>query len=291
MPGATAVERDRSADRGDFEDEDAVYEDDVDDAAEDGQGEHVGKGVGGIHAIVETVDRYNPDNLGALEDYVREQMAGNTIDRAANLAVLKLYRFNPDLVNVATVVSVLALSLANLPETDFLLAMCLLDASTAEHPAVKRMARLQDLLEGCRFKEFWEALAEDEEEDDDENDEEEQEERVRVKDVLADFPDFDTRVRRFVSATLALTFRTVPLAVLCECLNMDPREDAEDLADWLKMIGCTVNPDDPSMFDFQSPTTTPAAPAAAPGTRPGVVQENIRFEQLTKIVGASRLIK
>nr|XP_031314507.1 eukaryotic translation initiation factor 3 subunit K-like [Camelus dromedarius] len=41
------------------------------------------------------IDRYNPENLATLERYVETQAKENAYDLEANLAVLKLYQFNP----------------------------------------------------------------------------------------------------------------------------------------------------------------------------------------------------
>ncbi|KAI9360007.1 armadillo-type protein [Zopfochytrium polystomum] len=230
-----------------------------------------------IHAIVETVDRYNPENLPILEDYVRDQMLNNTIDRTANLAVLKLYQFNPDLTNISIVISILALALANLPDPDFNLALCQLNEVVMDHPSVAHLVKMQHLLESCQFKQFWEALEEDVDVPEADGDEP----VITPKTLLEEFPEFDTRVRRFISSTLAETYQTIPLSLLSTCLNYDMQDDAEDLADWLKVIGCTVNSEDSSLFDFPVKRET--------FNRPSVAQENVRFEQLTKIIGAGRL--
>lgn len=71
--------------------------------------------------------RYNPENLSALEQYVDAQVAEDTYDLEANLAILKLYQFNPTCFKTEYVVSILLKALANLPHTDFILCKCLID--------------------------------------------------------------------------------------------------------------------------------------------------------------------
>jgi hypothetical protein len=44
-----------------------------------------------ITALIESVDRYNPESLQALEEYVAQQCAEGTFDCLADLAILKLY--------------------------------------------------------------------------------------------------------------------------------------------------------------------------------------------------------
>ncbi|KAJ3191696.1 hypothetical protein HK101_007490 [Irineochytrium annulatum] len=219
-----------------------------------------------INTIVETVDRYNTDNLVALEEYVREQMHNNTIDRTANLAVLKLYQFNPDKTNVLVVTSILALALAALPDPDFNLCLCLLTEDVLNEPAVARLIEMQHLLEHCRFERFWQMLEEDEAQGGDDED--------RL-DILRDYPEFDTRVRRFISSTLASSYQSISLPTLQRCLNLD----GEDLADWISVIGATVNGEQSHLIDFPVSRDNQSKPV--------IVQETIKFEQLTKLIGAS----
>jgi len=48
-----------------------------------------------VTALLKGIDRYNPENLKKLERYVQVQCQENVYDLEANLAVLKLYQFNP----------------------------------------------------------------------------------------------------------------------------------------------------------------------------------------------------
>lgn len=70
--------------------------------------------------------RYNPDNLTTLEKYVEIQSRENAYDLEANLAVLKLYQFNPHRFNMDITCQILLKALTNLPHTDFVLCKCLL---------------------------------------------------------------------------------------------------------------------------------------------------------------------
>lgn len=44
-----------------------------------------------IDAILNSLDRYNPETTGTLQDYVMFQCENQTYDSYANLALLKLY--------------------------------------------------------------------------------------------------------------------------------------------------------------------------------------------------------
>lgn len=70
--------------------------------------------------------RYNPENLQTLESYVDYQSRENTYDLEANLAVLKLYQFNPHRYNSNITCQILLKALTNFPHTDFVLCKCLL---------------------------------------------------------------------------------------------------------------------------------------------------------------------
>ncbi|KAI8849247.1 armadillo-type protein [Chytridium lagenaria] len=190
---------------------------------------------------------YNPDNLPVLEDYVREQMLNNTFDRTANLAVLKLYQFTPSYTNTSVVVSILALSLGNLPDPDL--------TSPSR----------------CHFAQFWELL------DADTSDDTPEEEQLHL---LRDFPEFDTSIRKFISSTLASAYHSISVELLQVYLNLD----GEDLADWISVIGRRLIQKIPGLWISR---VRLGWEVVAP--KPVIVQENIRFEQLTKIIGVGRL--
>lgn len=54
------------------------------------------------------------------------QSKENLYDLEANLAVLKLYQFNPNSFNIDITCQILLKALTNLPHTDFILCKCLL---------------------------------------------------------------------------------------------------------------------------------------------------------------------
>ncbi|KAJ7071326.1 armadillo-type protein [Mycena amicta] len=80
-----------------------------------------------IEDLVSGVDRYNPSNVGILEDYLYHQIRSQEYDCLANLAILKLYQFNPDLYNPDVVINILIKALTASPLPDFNLSVSLLD--------------------------------------------------------------------------------------------------------------------------------------------------------------------
>lgn len=79
-----------------------------------------------VATILKSIERYNPANLHTLERYVEMQSKENTYDLEANLAVLKLYQFNPEKFNPDITCQILLKALTNFPHTDFTLCKCLL---------------------------------------------------------------------------------------------------------------------------------------------------------------------
>ncbi|KAL0950968.1 hypothetical protein HGRIS_007716 [Hohenbuehelia grisea] len=117
-----------------------------------------------IEALVSGVDRYNPSNVGILEDYLYHQLRSGEYDCLANLAILKLYQFNADLYNPDIIINILIKSLASSPLPDFNLCTSLLEdrppgASLDEPdplPSLLPVIRgLHNLLYRCRFPAFW----------------------------------------------------------------------------------------------------------------------------------------
>ena len=64
--------------------------------------------------------------MSTLEHYVEIQAHENTYDLEANLALLKLYQFNPGTYKTEIACLILLKALTNLPHTDFVLCKCLL---------------------------------------------------------------------------------------------------------------------------------------------------------------------
>ena len=92
-----------------------------------------------IKSMLQGIERYNPENIKTLEHYVDLQAREKGYDLEANLALLKLYQFNPTYSNLQVVVQILLKSLTNLPHTDFVLCKCLLSQELLEDPKVGRL--------------------------------------------------------------------------------------------------------------------------------------------------------
>ncbi|KAG7274623.1 hypothetical protein CRUP_009666 [Coryphaenoides rupestris] len=80
-----------------------------------------------VGKLLRGIDRYNPENLATLERYVETQAKENAYDLEANLAILKLYQFNPAYFQTNVTSQILLKALTNLPHTDFTLCKCMID--------------------------------------------------------------------------------------------------------------------------------------------------------------------
>ncbi|KAK2461783.1 hypothetical protein APHAL10511_006246 [Amanita phalloides] len=124
-----------------------------------------------IESLVSGVDRYNPSNVHILEDYLYHQIRSEEYDCLANLAILKLYQFNPDLYNPDVIINILIKALTAVPLPDFNLCISLLDErpinSALDEPdplfsLLPSLKKLHNLLYRCRFPAFWKFYRSDE---------------------------------------------------------------------------------------------------------------------------------
>ncbi|KAI8911213.1 armadillo-type protein [Powellomyces hirtus] len=232
-----------------------------------------------IHRIVETVDRYNPQNIPILEAYVEQQLTSadyaattpstssttatttsTTYDRDACLAVLKLYQFNPAFSSNKVVCSILQLALGALPDADFGLCLYMLNEDVLKDAGVAALVALHDLLQQARFKAFWAAVED------------------TPEDVLVNRALFADRIRIYIAGTLAIAYRVISIPTLQSALNL---KDAAALDAFLKEHAWTRDPEDKDAVVLPATKENQA--------RPVVVQENIKFEHLTKIIGYGRM--
>ncbi|KAI8820707.1 armadillo-type protein [Fimicolochytrium jonesii] len=216
-----------------------------------------------IHRIVETVDRYNPQNIPVLETYVEDMLQNDAYDRDACLAVLKLYQFNPTYSNTAIVCNILALALCALPDPDFNLCLYMLNEGVLNEPDVDALVQLHRLLEQAKFVEFWTYLNGGE---------------SPAKELVAPYEHFEKRIRDYVSVTLGIAYQVIDKASLGRSLNLQ----GAALDKWIAEKGWTA--------DANGDAKLVAFPITAENqVRPAVLQESIKFEHLTKIIGYGRL--
>lgn len=135
-----------------------------------------------------------------IEEYVEEQARDNLYDLEANLAVLKLYQFNPHLLNLDITYTIMLKALTNFPNTDFVLCKCLLLPAQMEDETVKDIIYLADILEQCDFALFWSRV----------------DSRQELFLKISGFYDL---IRKFVCHVVGITFQTIRKDYLRELLG------------------------------------------------------------------------
>jgi len=168
-----------------------------------------------IKSMLQGIERYNPENIKTLEHYVDLQAREKGYDLEANLALLKLYQFNPTYNNLSVVVQILLKALTNLPHTDFVLCKCLLSQELLEDSQITNILYLADLLEMCQFKVFWEQIH-------------------SKADLIKSVTGFEDSIRRFVCHVISITYQTIEDKVVGELLGL-VQENAVQF--WMEQYG------------------------------------------------------
>ncbi|XP_053684580.1 eukaryotic translation initiation factor 3 subunit K [Sabethes cyaneus] len=168
-----------------------------------------------IQEMLKSIERYNPEHLKVIESYVEEQARDNQYDLEANLACLKLYQFNPQLMNLDITYTILLKSLTNFPHTDFVLCKCLLLPAQMNDDTVKEIIYLADILEKCDFTLFWSRVAQNPQ-------------------FFKNITGFYDSIRKFVCHVVGITFQSIEKEYLVRLLG-----DVDDnvLRAWVKKYG------------------------------------------------------
>lgn len=168
-----------------------------------------------VGTMLKGIERYNPDNLPTLERYVEIQARENEYDLEANLAVLKLYQFNPHSFNIEITSQILLKALTNLPHTDFILCKCLLSERQLGDEPISEINYLADILEQCDFQVFWTRIH-------------------SVPELTQKISGFFDSIRKFVCHVVGITYQTIERVHLAQLLG-----DVDDLTlkHWVKKYG------------------------------------------------------
>lgn len=176
-----------------------------------------------------------------LEEYLQQQLTSDTYDLLANLALLKLYQFNPSLLSPSATLSILFLSLSHAPfQPDFTLAWSLLSDSfvngaalpsvqagsddeedepqpaqdQGEKVVAERLRQLSAFLQARQFRAFWKTLRQGEEGEDTKV-------KAGVSDLLAQAKGFEERVRESISVEVEATFKGVATKTIESFLGLE----------------------------------------------------------------------
>ncbi|KAF8167932.1 armadillo-type protein [Crassisporium funariophilum] len=226
-----------------------------------------------IEDLVSGVDRYNPSNVGILEDYLYHQIRSEEYDCLANLAILKLYQFNPDLYNSDVAINILIKALTASPLPDFNLCISLLDernasANNADEPdplpsILPVLKGLHNLLYRCRFPAFWEIYR--------------SEELEQLRDnYTVEVAGFENAVRAVAIRAVRATFTRISSERLATYLDLSGPE----LTTYIQKLDWTIDAS-------TSVVTVPPNPDNQ--IEATIVQETVTLPQLTKVIAHSIL--
>ncbi|KAF4623021.1 hypothetical protein D9613_001954 [Agrocybe pediades] len=223
-----------------------------------------------IENLVSGVDRYNPSNVGILEDYLYHQIRSEEYDCLANLAILKLYQFNPDLYNPDVVINILIKALTASPLPDFNLCVSLLDdrttASQLDEPdplptILPILKGLHSLLFRCRFPSFWEVYQSAELE-------------LLRDNYTVEVAGFEDAVRAVAIRAVRATFTRISSERLGSYLNLS----GPALTAYVQKLGWSID---------ASTSVVSVPPNPDNQIEATVVQESVKLPQLTKVIAHS----
>lgn len=151
--------------------------------------------------------------MAVIEEYVEEQARNNKYHLEAYLAVLKLYQFNPNRLNMNITYTILLKALTNLPHTDFTLCKCLLLPAQIQDETVQTIIHLARVLESCNFEQFWDLIDHK---------------------LVMHISGFNDSIRKFVCHVVGITFQSIEKVYLARLLG---NVDDKILAAWVKKYG------------------------------------------------------
>lgn len=179
-----------------------------------------------IQYLIDGVDRYNPQNAPLLEEYLIQQCQNGTYDCMANLAILKLYQFNPHLSKDEVITNILVKALTVFTQPDFSTCLHLLHPSVllpreasggdSLHEIVQKLHTLYLLLDAAKYKDFWQLIDNDD----------------LYIDMIADCIGFEDTIRLGIAKVVSQTMKEVKLDVLKEWINLRD----EELRTWVQNV-------------------------------------------------------
>lgn len=164
------------------------------------------------------IERYNPLHIDILTEYLDAQCEKGQYDLEANMAVLKLFQFNPTLFKSEVVEKVLLLALTNLPHPDFIMCELLIDSTKLSAGNIPEIITMHQRLELCQFKDFWSEL---------ENQES----------LYQDVTGFKDSIRNFVCHVVGITYQNIRSTLLSTILGLGKPEDKSEFQAWLDKKG------------------------------------------------------
>ncbi|KAI1097835.1 eukaryotic translation initiation factor 3 subunit K [Jackrogersella minutella] len=189
--------------------------------------------------IISGLERYNPEAVGNLEDYLRHQCENQYTDSNANRTLLKRYQLNPDRVKDEVITNVLVKALTCFPSPQFSLALHLIPPHLmaanprAELPeAIAKLRELSNQLQGAQYARFWATLDSDD----------------LYADLTTDIEGFEDLIRLRIATLVSHAYREIELSVLEQWLGLEGQAAVKfvtDTAGWKVDDGLVKIPHNP----------------------------------------------
>eukprot|EP00918_Siedleckia_nematoides_P035905 GHVU01078004.1.p1 GENE.GHVU01078004.1~~GHVU01078004.1.p1 ORF type:complete len:265 (+),score=51.98 GHVU01078004.1:390-1184(+) len=153
-------------------------------------------------------NQYRAETIPLLQSYVDEELRGQApYSDEANQALLHLYQLYPDSYDPVVVRKVLSLALVKLPLPDFSQAMNTLPTWIVDDsPDVQQLSTMEDMLQKCRFAEFWDKLSRNSDD---------------LKELMS-VPGLKDSVNAYAAEVISLSFSRVFAPALGRMLCLDP---------------------------------------------------------------------
>ncbi|KAF3003290.1 hypothetical protein E8E14_007045 [Neopestalotiopsis sp. 37M] len=165
-----------------------------------------------ISTIISGLERYNPEAVPFLENYLKEQCENKYTDGNANRTLLKLYQLNPDRIKDDVVTNILAKALTNFPSPQFSLALHIIPPSILApnsradlSEAIGHLRELNNQLEGAQYARFWDTIDSDD----------------LYADLIADVTGFEELIRIRIATLVSHAYREIDLNVLSSWLGLN----------------------------------------------------------------------
>ncbi|KAH8773790.1 armadillo-type protein [Diaporthe sp. PMI_573] len=166
-----------------------------------------------INQIINGLERYNPEAVGPLENYLQQQCEGRFCDGNSNRVLLKLYQLNPDRIKDEVITNILVKAMTAFPSPQFNLALHLLAPSslapgTELSEAVTKLRALNVYLQGASFSRFWATLDSDD----------------LYADLTTDIEGFEDTIRLHIAQIVSEAFREVQVDILEGWLGLEGKD-------------------------------------------------------------------
>jgi translation initiation factor 3 subunit K len=162
------------------------------------------------------IDKYNPENIRTMEEYIDAQSRENDYDLEGNLLLLKLYQLNPggsySAARAAFVAKILLMALMQLPRNDFQICKALVEPELTRVLRIQDVMRLETTLETCQFEFFWDEMD-------------------KCRDTVAGVEGFDAAIRDYICSVIGMTNQTINERQLQSFLGKQPYEKFKRLVE------------------------------------------------------------